>query len=74
MGPLMFYSSCRPERAKVIKSGLVITLINSATSILASLVLFSFLGHISQEMGLAVEDVPLEGITLAFVVYPSLLT
>lgn len=74
MGPLMFYSSCRPEKAKVLKSGLTITLINSATSILAALVLFSFLGHISYEMGLKVEDVPLEGITLAFVAYPSLLT
>jgi len=74
MGTLTYYSSCRSVNSKVFKSSIIINLVNSGTSILSSLVLFSFLGHISFEMGLKVEDVPLEGITLAFVAYPSLLT
>jgi SNF family Na+-dependent transporter len=44
------------------------------TSILAALVLFAFLGHISHTMNLKIEDIPIEGITLAFVAYPALLT
>jgi len=50
-GALVYYASCRPKNSKVYKSGIWIPLINSGTSIFAAVVLFSFLGHISSEMG-----------------------
>lgn len=49
-------------------------LINSATSILAATVLFSFLGHVSSTLGIPIEEMEIEGIELAFVAYPAMLS
>jgi SNF family Na+-dependent transporter len=58
----------------VFKSAIAIPLINSATSMLAAVVLFTFLGHISKQLGIDINDIPIDGIELAFVAYPALLT
>merc|ERR1712045_760503 len=60
-GPLVYYSSCRKPDEKILKSSICLPLINSATSILAAMVLFSFLGHISETLGISIDDIQIEG-------------
>ena len=38
------------------------------------MVLFSFLGHISETLGISIDDIQIEGIQLAFVAYPAMLS
>lgn len=68
------YSSYRGKSDKILRSSIIIPLINSATSILAALVLFVFLGHLAVKTGVSLDELPIEGLELAFVVYPALLT
>ena len=51
-GPLVYYSSCRQPNEKILRSSFWIPIINSATSLLAAMVLFSFLGHVSDKFGI----------------------
>lgn len=71
---LIMYSSYRKKSEKVMKSSIIVPLVNSATSILAALVLFSFLGHMAHKFDMKIEDIPISGLELAFVAYPALLT
>lgn len=73
-GPLVFYSSCRQPNEKILKSSFWLPVINSMTSILAAMVLFSFLGHVSHTLDIKIEDIEIEGIELAFVAYPAMLS
>ena len=54
-GPLVFYSSCRQPNEKILKSSFWLPVINSMTSILAAMVLFSFLGHVSNTLDIKIE-------------------
>jgi SNF family Na+-dependent transporter len=71
---LIMYSSYRKKNEKVMRSSIIVPLVNSATSILAALVLFSFLGHMSYKFKIDIDDIPIKGLDLAFVAYPALLT
>jgi len=71
---LIMYSSYRNKSEKVMRSSVIVPLVNSATSILSSLVLFSFLGHMAHKFNMEIDDIPIEGLELAFVAYPALLT
>lgn len=71
---LIMYATYRKKNQKIIKSSIAVPLINSATSMLASLVLFSFLGHMSHVNNISIDDIPISGLELAFVAYPALLT
>ena len=73
-GPLVFYGSCRQPNEKVLRSSFWLPIINSATSILAACVLFTFLGHISHTLEIDIDKIEIEGIELAFVAYPAMLT
>ena len=44
------------------------------TSILAAMVLFSFLGHVSKTLDIEIEQIEIEGIELAFVAYPAMIS
>ena len=68
------YASFRKKKEKVLKSSIIVPLVNSATSILAALVLFSFLGHMAYANDISISDIPISGLELAFVAYPALLT
>lgn len=69
----MFYSSCRGQNDKILRSSFWLPIINSCTSLLAATVLFAFLGHISHEMGISIADLAISGIELPFVAYPAML-
>ena len=47
VGTLIMYSSYRAKGEKIVKPSIVIPIINSATSILAGVILFSLLGHMA---------------------------
>jgi len=51
-----------------------VPLINCGTSFLAGLVVFSVLGNMSANSGIAIDDMSIEGTGLAFVVYPAALS
>jgi len=70
VGPLIFYSSCRPKTEKIMKSATWIPVIDAATALFASVVLFCFIGYISKQLGISINDIPINGIELAFVAYP----
>lgn len=73
-GPLVFYGSYRNPTDKVKHSSIWLPIINSATSLFAACVLFSFLGHVSTTMGISIEEIDIEGIELTFVAYPAMLS
>jgi len=73
-GPLVFYGSCRQPSERIMKSSVCLPLINSFTSLLSACVLFAFLGHVSTTLGIEIQDIQIEGIELAFVAYPAMLT
>ena len=47
VGTLIMYSSYRGKNEKVVKSSIIIPLINSGTSLLAGMILFGLLGHMA---------------------------
>lgn len=73
-GPLMYYGTARKTTDKVINSSFWLPLINSATSLYAALVIFSFLGHISKTTGIPIGEISDGGLDLAFIAYPGLMT
>ena len=56
-GPLVFYSSCRQPNEKILRSSFWLPIINSATSILAAMVLFTFLGHVSDKLDISIDEI-----------------
>lgn len=38
------------------------------------MVLFTFLGHVSTKLGISIDEIQIEGIELAFVAYPAMLS
>jgi SNF family Na+-dependent transporter len=68
------FASHRHEKDPLFWSTVFIPLLNFATSIFAAFGLFSFIGHASHVTGVAIEDMPIKGMELAFVAYPALLS
>lgn len=73
-GPLLYYGTARKPDDKIVGVSYYIPLINSGTSIYAALTIFSFLGHVSHETGIPIEDISEGGLDLAFIAYPGLLS
>jgi solute carrier family 6 (neurotransmitter transporter, dopamine) member 3 len=73
-GPLMLYGSARQPEEPLVKSCIILPLINSASSIYAAITIFSFLGHISVTNNIPIEDISDGGLDLAFIAYPGLLS
>jgi len=72
-GPLMYYGSARKPQEKILTASFFIPLANSATSLYASLTVFTFLGHVSERLGKPIDQISDQGMDLAFVAYPGLL-
>lgn len=67
------FASHRSEDDPILNSTIVLPFLNFGTSIFAALTLFSFIGYASHHTGIPIDDMPLGGMELTYVVYPALL-
>ena len=70
-GPFIYYGSARGRNRNLVQASFWVPLTNSATSLYASLTVFSFLGHVATTRGLELEEVVTSGPTLLFVAFPA---
>jgi len=70
----MFYASARQQKNSVLQPSFLLPLVNALTSILGSITLFSFLGHVSTVLEVDMKEMLLGGYNLAFIAYPGFLT
>jgi len=73
-GALTTYSSYNKFNHNSYKDALIISFMDTFTSILAGTVIFAILGHLSYELGLPVKEVVKSGAGLAFVSYPEVIS
>jgi len=73
MGNLVAMSSFNKFNNNVLRDGMMIPFVNSATSVYAGFVIFSVLGYMAHKKGpgVTVENVVAEGPGLVFIVYPE---
>lgn len=71
---MMLFASNRDKDDHILSAAIGIPIMNFMTSIFSSMTLFAFLGYASVKMDIPISAMPLEGIELAFVVYPALIT
>ncbi|CAI2365592.1 unnamed protein product [Moneuplotes crassus] len=71
---MMLFASNRDKNEKLLKAAIGVPILNFGTSIFASMTLFAFLGYASVKTEIPIEEMPMEGSELAFVVYPALIT
>lgn len=69
-GVLITFGSYLDSKESVIKLSLILTCINSSTSIFAGFTVFSILGYLSYINNIPISDVVSSGPTLAYVVFP----
>jgi len=74
LGPTIAFSSYRQKTEPVKKSSVGVCLINSASSLFCSALIFSVLGYMAYEQGVSIEDLEFDGPRLAFEVFPAALT
>lgn len=67
------FASHRNDKDPLFLSTVCIPLLNFATSIFAALTLFAFVGYASHHTNIPIEEMPIKGMELTFVVYPALL-
>ena len=72
-GTLTTYSSFSKFRHNTSRDVLIVSIMDTFTSLLAGAVTFSILGHLAHELGEDVKDVVNSGSGLAFVSYPEVL-
>lgn len=72
-GSIIAYASYNKFNNNIIVDTWTISIINSFTSLLAGIIIFSTLGNISEEQGKDIDDVVAEGPGLVFMVYPQAL-
>ncbi len=73
-GTMQVYSSYNRFHNNILRDSLMISICNCLTSLLAGFVIFSYLGHLAQTLGVNVSDVAASGPGLTFIVYPMALT
>jgi neurotransmitter:Na+ symporter, NSS family len=70
---MIAYSSYLSRRADLSNSGFIVALSNSGFEFLAALGIFSVLGYLAIQQGVAVDEVATSGIGLAFVTFPQII-
>jgi len=73
-GGLITLASYNQFNNNILRDTLIVCIGNCSTSFVAGFAIFSVLGFMAKQIGLAVEDVATSGTGLAFVAYPDLVT
>ncbi|MFC5729844.1 MULTISPECIES: sodium-dependent transporter [Nocardioides] len=73
-GIMITYASYVDRRSDMPGAGLVVGFANSGFELLAGIGVFAALGFMAQAQGVAVDQVATEGLGLAFVVFPALIS
>ncbi|UQN28321.1 sodium-dependent transporter [Brachybacterium kimchii] len=73
-GIMLTYSSYLKKKTDLTGSGLVVGFANSSFEILAGIGVFSALGFMAQAQGVQVQDVVTDGIGLAFIAFPTIIS
>ena len=71
---LTLYGSYRNKKEEIAKFCFGIPILTMFCGIIGALVVFSYIGYISHETNVSIEDIPLSGHELAFVIYPATLS
>ncbi|EAS00316.3 Na-dependent neurotransmitter transporter (macronuclear) [Tetrahymena thermophila SB210] len=72
-GVLIVFGSYRPMNQEIIKTSYYIPVITVCCGLLASVVIFTFMGYMSNVTNIDINDMPLKGPDLAFIVFPAVL-
>jgi NSS family neurotransmitter:Na+ symporter len=72
-GVMIAYASYLPEKSDLAKNAVIIAVVNSLTSLIAALAVFSTLGYLAFQSGVPVTEVVRGGIELTFVTYPTVI-
>lgn len=70
-GVMIAYASFLPATADLAKNAVIIAVANSLTSFIAGFAVFSTIGYLADQAGVAVTEVVRGGIELTFVTYPA---
>lgn len=73
-GGISTFTSFRSSKSKVVLPSRLIPLINSFTGIVASLIIFGYLGYFSTKVGVSISDLKINGPGLLFVTIPACLS
>ncbi len=73
-GIMITYSSYLKRRANLTSSGLVVGLANSSFELLAGIGVFSAVGFMALQQGIAIEETSYQGVGLAFIAFPQILS
>ncbi|KAL4434737.1 hypothetical protein ABPG74_017157 [Tetrahymena malaccensis] len=73
-GVLVLFGSYRPISQEIKRSSYLIPLFTVLCGFLASMVIFSFMGYMSHITNIPIDEIPLRGPDLAFIVFPAVLT
>ncbi|CAG0913817.1 unnamed protein product [Notodromas monacha] len=73
MGGLIMYSSYNDFQNNVYRDAMVVSVLDTATSIISGMVIFSILGAKAEELNIPIDDVVKDGPGLAFIAYPEAL-
>jgi NSS family neurotransmitter:Na+ symporter len=73
-GIMLTYSSYLKKKTDLTGSGLVVGFANSSFEILAGIGVFSALGFMAQAQGVDIQDVVTDGIGLAFIAFPTIIS
>lgn len=73
-GIMITYASYVERRTDMTGSGLVVGLSNSSFEVLAGIGVFSALGFMAQSIGVGVDEVASDGIGLAFIAFPAIIS
>lgn len=70
---MIHFGAHRTDKKSILAPSIGIPTLNFLTSIFAAIVLFGYIGYISHKTGIPIEEMPIQGLELSFVVYPALL-